>query len=175
MRAGIDDGLVGAGEDAFHGFQIHALAGDVGRLLVLVVDLQEARGLALGVGDGLLAIGLGVLDDLGRPAAGFRHHFVGVSLRFVLRPFEVGACRLHVEERIDDLGRRIDLLQLDVLDQNAGAVGIERLLHQLLHRFSTASGPPVSSGWTFERPITSRMELSATAFTVPSGFWTLKR
>jgi hypothetical protein len=35
----------------------------------LVIDLKEARRLAGGFGDGLLAIGLGILDDLGRPAA----------------------------------------------------------------------------------------------------------
>ena len=34
---------------------------------------------------------------------------------------------------------------------------------------------PVRIGWISERPITSRMALSATAFTVPSGFWMLNR
>ena len=34
---------------------------------------------------------------------------------------------------------------------------------------------PVRIGWISERPTTSRMALSATAFTVPSGFWMLKR
>src|SRR5262249_57617011 len=66
LPAGIDDGLVGAAEHALHGFEIDALARYVGRLLVLLVDLAEARGLALGFGDRLLAVSLRVLGDLGR-------------------------------------------------------------------------------------------------------------
>ena len=34
---------------------------------------------------------------------------------------------------------------------------------------------PVRIGWICARPIASRIALSATAFTVPSGFWMLKR
>ena len=34
---------------------------------------------------------------------------------------------------------------------------------------------PVRIGWMLERPTTSRIALSATAFTVPSGFWMLNR
>ncbi len=110
--AGIDDDLVGAAEQPFHGFEIHALAGDLGRLLVFVVDLEEARGLALGLGHGLLAIGFGGLGDLGGAAARFRNHAVGVGLRLVLRALEIGAGGLHVAEGVDHLRRRIDLLQL---------------------------------------------------------------
>ena len=86
------------------------------------------------LGHGLLAIGFGVLRDLRHAAARLGHHAVGVGLRLVLRALEVGARRLHVAERVDDLRRRIDLLQLHLLDQDAGAVLIERLLHQILHR-----------------------------------------
>ena len=176
LRPGIDDGLVGAAEHALHGFQIHALAGHVGRLLVLLIDLGEARGLALGLGDGLLAIGFGVLDDLGGAAARFRHDAIGVGLRLVLRPLEIGARRLHVAEGVDDLGRRIDLLQLHLLHQDAGAVIVERLLHQLLDR--GLDGLPRAGEdrpGCSECPITARMALSPTAFTVDSGFCTLKR
>src|SRR6516225_10708309 len=63
--AGIDDGLVGAAEHPLHGFEIDPLPRYVGRLLVLLVDLAEARGLPLGFSDGLFAIGFGVLGDLG--------------------------------------------------------------------------------------------------------------
>src|SRR6516225_7369791 len=56
LAAGIDDGLVGAAEHPLHGFEIDPLPRHVGRLLVLLVDLAEARGLALGLGDGLFAI-----------------------------------------------------------------------------------------------------------------------
>ncbi len=131
--AGIDDDLVGAAENPLHGLEIHALARDVRRLLVLLVDLVEARRLALGFRHGLLTIGLGILGDLGGTAAGLRYDAVGIGLRLVLRAFEIGARGLHVAERVDDLGRRIDFLQLDLLDQDAGAVVVESLLHELLH------------------------------------------
>jgi hypothetical protein len=39
--------------------------------------------------------------------------------------FLVGASSLHVAEGIDDLGRWIDLLQLHLVDADAGAIGIE--------------------------------------------------
>ena len=73
LAAGIDDGLVGAAEHPLHGFEIDPLPRHVGRLLVLLVDLAEARGLALGFGDGLFAIGFSVLGDLGGAAARFRN------------------------------------------------------------------------------------------------------
>ena len=100
---------------ALHGLEIHALARDVRRLLVFVVDLEEARGLTGRLGDGLLAIGFGGLRDLRGAAARFRHHAVGVGLRLVLRALEVGARRLHVAEGVDHLLRRIDLLHLHLL------------------------------------------------------------
>src|SRR5262249_24209410 len=132
--AGIDDGLVGAAEHALHGFEINPLPRHVGRLLVLVVDLAEARGLALGFGDGLFAIGFGVLEDLGGAAARFRHDAIGIGLRFVLGALEIGTRRLDVAEGVDHLRRRIDLFELDLLHQDAGAVIAERLLHAFLYR-----------------------------------------
>jgi hypothetical protein len=41
---------------------------------------------------------------------------------------------LYVSESIDDLGWRIDLQQLNLVDTDTGAIGIENLLHQSLHR-----------------------------------------
>jgi hypothetical protein len=55
---GIDDDLVGAAEQPFHGLEIEPLARDIRRFLVFLVNLEEARGLTGGLGDGLLAIGL---------------------------------------------------------------------------------------------------------------------
>jgi hypothetical protein len=53
----------------------------LGRFGVLVINLHEARGLALGFNDGLLAIGLGRLDDLRRFPARLGNDTVGVGLR----------------------------------------------------------------------------------------------
>src|SRR5215469_10366922 len=80
LAAGIDDGLVGAAEHPLHGFEIDPLPRHVRRLLVLLVNLRETRGVALGVGDGLLTIGLGVLENLGRAAACFRYDAIGIGL-----------------------------------------------------------------------------------------------
>jgi hypothetical protein len=108
--ARIHDDLVGAPEQPLHGLQIHALARDVGRLLVFVVDLQEARRRALGLGHRLLTIGFRVLHDLRGASARFRHDLVGVALRLVLHALGVGARGLHVAESVDHLRGRIDLL-----------------------------------------------------------------
>ena len=59
----VEDDLVGAAEDALHGLEEYALAGDVGRLLVFVVDLEEASRLALRLGDRLLLEAFGALQD----------------------------------------------------------------------------------------------------------------
>ncbi len=129
----IEDDLVGAAEHALHRFEIHALAGHLGRLFVFIVDFREPRGLAGRLGNGLRLVGVGGLQNLRGASARLRHHAIGVGLRFVLRTLEVGARRLHVAERVNDLRGRIDLLHLYLLHQDAGAVMVERLLHQLLH------------------------------------------
>jgi hypothetical protein len=65
------------------GFEIDPLPRDVGCFFVLLVDLREARSLAVGFGDRLFAIGFGILSDLGGAAARFRHDAVG-ALGFYL-------------------------------------------------------------------------------------------
>ena len=129
----VDDDLVGAAQHALHGLEVHALARDLGRLLVFVVDLEEARRLAGGLGHGLLLVGSGALQDALGLAARLRHDAVGVGEGLVLQPLLVGARGLHVAEGVDHLRRRIDLLQLHLIDADAGAIGVEHVLHQLLH------------------------------------------
>src|SRR6266496_6352438 len=60
------------------------------------------------------------LGDLRHAPARFRHDAVGVGLRLVLGALGVDTRRLHVAECVDDLRRRIDFLQLDLRDLNAG-------------------------------------------------------
>src|SRR6266536_2695084 len=116
--------------------------GDLRSNLVLVVDLQEPRRLAGGFGDRLLAIGFRGLGDLRHAPARLRDDAIGIGLRLVLRTFGVDACRLHVAERVDDLRRRIDLLQLHLGDLNAGAIMVEGALHQVLNpAFDRLPGP----------------------------------
>ena len=122
----VEDDLVGAAKHPFHGLQEHALARDLGSVLVLVVDLQEARSLTGGVVHHLLLVALGGLQSALGLTARLRHHLVEVGVRFVLQALLVGARRLHVAEGVDHLARRIDLLQLHLIDLDASAVAVER-------------------------------------------------
>src|SRR5262245_44661021 len=49
----VQNGLLGAAEHALHGLEVEPLARHLGRLLVLFVDLEEARRLAGGLSDRL--------------------------------------------------------------------------------------------------------------------------
>ena len=130
----IHDDLIGAVEETFHGFQIHAFARYVRRFLVLIEDFQEARCLTSGFRHRLFAIGFRGLQDLRRTAARLGHNAIGVGLGFVLRAFKVRARRLHVTCGVDHLRRIVNLLQLDLLDDDARPVKVERPLHQVLYR-----------------------------------------
>src|SRR5215831_11506423 len=130
----VEDNLAGAAQDALHGLQIHALAGYLRRLLVFLVDFEEPGGLAGRLGHGLLLVGpRGLQDTLGF-AARLWNNLAGVRAGFVLQTLFVGARRLDVSEGVYDLGWRINLLQLDLVDTYTGAIRIENLLHQFLHR-----------------------------------------
>src|SRR5262249_21254172 len=59
----VEDDFVRTTEDALHGLEVHARARDLRRLLVFVVDLEEACCLAGGFRYHLLAVGLGRLQD----------------------------------------------------------------------------------------------------------------
>ena len=131
--AAVIDQLLGTAENPLHRLEINSLPRHVGRLLVFVVDLLEARALALGLGDRLFLVTFGDLQDLRGAAARVGNDAVGIGLRLVLQPLEVGARGLHVAERVDHLRGRVDLLHLHLRDLNAGAVVIQRLLHQFLH------------------------------------------
>ena len=60
--------------------RIEPLARHVGRLLVFVVDLEEARGLTRRLGDRLIAVAFGCCDDAVSVAVRTRHHLIGVGL-----------------------------------------------------------------------------------------------
>ena len=98
------------------------------RLGELVVDRQEALRVAFGAGDHLLPVGLGLLRDPLGIAARPGQDVVGERLGLVLGPLPVGLRPLHVPERLDHLVRRVDLLQLHLGDQDAGAVVVENRL-----------------------------------------------
>jgi hypothetical protein len=53
----VEDDLVGAAKDALHGLQVHALAGYLRRLLVLLIDFEETGTLAGRLGYSLFLVG----------------------------------------------------------------------------------------------------------------------
>src|SRR6185312_7091367 len=59
----VENDLVGAFEDVLHRLDVEALRGHVLRLLIGLVDGEEAARVALRVQHHLLAVGLGRLDD----------------------------------------------------------------------------------------------------------------
>ena len=120
--AAVIDQLLGAAENPLHRLEINSLPRHVGRLLVFIIDLRKARALALGLGDRLFLVTFGDLQDLRGAAARVGNDTVGIALRLVLQPLEVGARGLHVAERVDHLRGRVDLLHLHLRDLNAGAV-----------------------------------------------------
>ncbi len=129
----VDNHLVSAAHHAFHRLEEDALARHLRRLLVFVEHLEEARRLALRLGDRLLLEAFGGLQDALGFTARFRHHLVGVGERFVLQALLVGARGLNVAEGVDDLARRVDLLQRHLIDLDAGLIAVERLLDQCQH------------------------------------------
>ncbi len=117
----------------FHGFEIDALARHFRRLLILLIDLVEPRRLAGRLGHRLQAIAFRLLQNGRRLAARGRDDIVGIGLRFIAHAVCILLRRDHVAEGGDDLLGRLDRLQLDLQDENAGLVAVEDLLHQGLH------------------------------------------
>ncbi len=127
-------------QDLFHRLDIEALQCDVLRHFEGAVDRGEAVGVTLRAGDDFGAIGLGILAGLDRHATRPRQDVVAVGLGLVAQALAIGQCALHVAERVDDRGRRIDLGHLHLGDHDAGAVGIEDALQQVLgFRFDLAA------------------------------------
>jgi hypothetical protein len=68
----------------------------------------------------------------------------------------------YVSESVYDLDRWIDLLQLDLVDTDPGAIGIENVLHQFLHRLLRLLPRTGQERLDVRLPTMSRMVLSAT-------------
>ena len=130
--ASVDQHLVGAFKNAFHRLDIKTACRDFLRNLVGLIDRVETRGIALGLQHDLGAIGLRFLRQARRITMGARHHVITIGFGFVDQTLQIDLRTLHIAERVDDLARRIDFLQLDLGDLDAGAVGIENALQQLL-------------------------------------------
>src|SRR5690606_23723441 len=128
---GGDQHLGCGAQHLFHGFEIEALAGDARRARVLGEQLGEARALALGLGDHFGAVSFRVLDAAGGRTAGARHDVVGVLLRFQFQPFLVLARLDGVTHRRLHWRREVGVLQVHGSHFQAGAIVVQRLLHEL--------------------------------------------
>ena len=73
----------GTAENFFHSFKIHALLRDVLGLLVLLEEREEAVGFALGVADTGFLVGLRLVLHLGGEAARLGDELVAVGFGFV--------------------------------------------------------------------------------------------
>src|SRR6516165_1118623 len=124
----VDDDLVAVLQHLFHGFQIKPLQRDVLRRFECLVDRGKTRGVALGAGDDLLAVGLRLLLDCRGRTARLRDDVVAIGLRLVTQALAIGQRTLHVAEGIDDRARRIDPLQLHLGDLDPGSIGVENPL-----------------------------------------------
>ena len=129
----VEDDLLGAAQHTLHGLQVQTLARHLRRLLVFLVDFEEARRLSRRLGDRLLLIALGRLQDALSFAPRLGDDLVGVGERLVLQALPVGTGGLHIAEGVDHLVRRVHLLQLDLVDADAGAIVVQHVLHELLH------------------------------------------
>jgi hypothetical protein len=79
--------------------RVKTLSRDLRGHQILGQDRREARGLTLGSGDDLIAIGASVGDDASRLAAGLRKDLVGIGLGLILQPLLVLACLDGIVER----------------------------------------------------------------------------
>ena len=129
----IDNDLVHAGEDTFHGFKIHSFPRHLGRFFILLIDLIEAGNLTGCLGDGLKPVAFGLLDDGRGLALGLGNDPVGIGLRLVAQTVLILLRRGHILKGGDDLLGRVDGLQLHLQHQDAGLIPIEDLLHEFLH------------------------------------------
>lgn len=117
-------------QNFLHGFDVKTFLRDVLGFRIGLVDRQEALRITLrAAGDGLF-IRLAILQEFLRITARARHDVVAIGFSLVAQTLAVGTGALHVVESIDDLLRRVDLQQLDVVDNDARLVFVDNTLHQ---------------------------------------------
>ena len=170
-----DDDLVRILQHLFHGFDEQALARDVGRLGVFVVDGDEALRLAFRFLHDAVLVGGRLFADLRRLAARLAELLVGILVRFLDETVLVLLGALHLVEGVGHFARRRRVLDRDRVDREPGAVVVERRLDDP----RTASAMPWRSSRKMScagrRPTASRMALSPIWRTISSGSATLKR
>ena len=133
--AAVHQHFAGAGVDVLHGVQIHALARDLRRFLVLGQHGGKALGVAFGLGGDAGLVAFSFLREAGGGAFGAGHHVVGVGLRQVFGALAFLVGLVHVVKRgFHLLGRlRAALLHVHGDDFNADAVAVQDFLGQLAH------------------------------------------
>src|SRR5215469_11355888 len=141
LRRFVDDNLVTVLEDLLHRFEVEPLQRYILCRFEGVVDRKETIGVALRLIDDLLAIAFRLLLDPHGIAPRPRDDVVAIGFRLVAQPLAIGECPLHVAKRVDDRGRGVDFLQLQLSDFDPGAVGIEDALQEMM-RLGLDLAPP---------------------------------
>ncbi len=118
--------------DLLHGLEVHAVTGDLRRLLVLGEHGAEALGIALRLGDDPRLVGSGFLGEPGSGTDRTGNHVVGIGLGFVLRALALLTSLQHVVERgLYLLGRaHATLLQVNANHFDADLVAVQDGLHE---------------------------------------------
>ena len=130
--ARVDDHLFRVFENFLHPFQEQSPDGYFLGHFIGLINRKEPLGLAVRLLDDFFLIGRCPLDHGLGHALGLGDDVVLIGLGLVDGAFLVLTRPLHVVEGVDDLGRRVGLLELDLGDDDAGAVVIENLLQQIL-------------------------------------------
>ena len=128
---GVRDDLVDLREDLLHRLQQDALPCHFLRLLVFLIDGNEAVGASTGEVDDLLGIGFRLIDYLHRFSTRSRDEVVAVAISLLDHFLLVLAGAHDILERTPDLFWWMHVLKLDVLDADSRAITVERFLQKL--------------------------------------------
>ena len=129
--AGVNHHLADIGVELGHGVDVHPVARHARRFLVLGQDAAEALAITFGLGDNTGPVAFSLFRKSRSGTAGLRNDVVGIGLPFVLQALPVGPGLERIVERCLHLLGRLDALDIDIHDQNAGLETIQLYLDQL--------------------------------------------
>src|SRR3984893_4007595 len=108
----IENDLVHPAEDTLHGLEIESFARDIGRFLILLIELVESENLTGCLSDGLKLVTFRLLYNCRGLALGLGNDPIGIGFGFVLQTVLILLRCGHVLKGGDDLLGWVDGLQL---------------------------------------------------------------
>src|SRR5262249_39998395 len=128
IAVGIDDQFFDPGQDLFHGLDIEPLTGDLRRFVVFGGDLGEAGGVAGSLVDLAFLEGGSLLEQFLGFTAGLGNHVIGIALGLVDDTGGIGLGAGHIAEGVRRFGWGADAFDVDGGETDAGAVVVDSLL-----------------------------------------------